>query len=84
MAEAKYASKNDPAVAGLIDTGHSLQEEYQDLLDRRDINREGLRALVAAGMASKEQAAMIDELYPPRKRTKDKIPPTTEPAAAAA
>lgn len=84
MAEAKYAKKDDPAVAGLIDMGHALREEYSDLLERREMNREGLRALVSAGMASEGQAATIDELYPPRKRTVKDENTTNQPAAQAA
>ena len=68
MADQKFATKDNPAVQALIDEGHKLQEEYRDVLDRKDINREGARALVSAGMASKDQAKAIEELYPPRIR----------------
>lgn len=81
MADGKFAKKDDPAVAALIDEGHRLTEEYRDVLDRKDINREGLRALVSAGMASEAQAQTVQELYPPRIRGQRK---TTTNAAEAA
>lgn len=66
MGTPKYAEKADPAVTVLLDQAHQTQEEYRDILDRRSILRDSLRSFVAGGKATKEQAADIEELYPPR------------------
>lgn len=68
----------DPTVARLIDEAHQIQEQYADLMDRRDNTRTALRAL--SGSANDEQKAQIVELYPPRERKAN----TDTPVAKAA
>jgi hypothetical protein len=66
MGDQKYAEKPDPTVTVLLDQGHQLQEEYRDVLDRRTAVRDSLRMLAAGGHATKEQADLIAEMFPPR------------------
>ena len=64
----KFAKEPDPTLTRLIDEGHKIQEEYSDLLERREAVRDSSRALVAAGIATKEQAATVEEMFPKRTR----------------
>lgn len=82
---AKFAKEPDPTITRLIDEGHTIQEEYASLLERRENVRESLRALVGAGMATKEQAQLVDELFPRRNRkTKDDTDNAADAADTAA
>lgn len=52
----------------LIDKGHEMQEEYENLLRKRAANRRSLKDLAEQELLSEDELAIVDELYPPRER----------------
>lgn len=58
-------------VAGLLEGADALKVEQVKLTERVGANRDMLRQLVTLGMASEEEAAKINELYPPRVVTEE-------------
>lgn len=52
-----------------LEDAASIQEEYEAILERRRANREQLRSLALAGHVKGDDLAMVNDLYPERKRT---------------
>jgi hypothetical protein len=55
-------------IAKLLQDAEDLSEEKDDLNERREANRKGLRALADAGALTDQQVAAMNGYYPPRKR----------------
>jgi hypothetical protein len=52
----------------LIDKGHEMQEEYENLLRKRAANRRSLKDLAEQELLNDDELAAVEELYPPRER----------------
>jgi hypothetical protein len=64
-------------VAELFQVAENLADEKVELLARIGANRRSLRDLASQGLLDDTQAALVDEIYPPRERS------TVEEAVAA-